>query len=39
MKFVKEFTDNEYTDEDLYDILENNNFSFENAFMRIIGEI
>ena len=43
-ELIKQFRDeynikDEYTDEDLYDILENNNFSFENAFMRIIGEI
>ena len=43
-ELIKQFRDeynikDENTDEDLYDILENNNFSFENAFMRIIGEI
>ena len=43
-ELIKQFRDeynikDEYTDEDLYDILENNNFSFENAFMSIIEEI
>ena len=43
-ELIKQFRDeynikDEYTDEDLYDILENNNFSFENTFKRIIGEI
>ena len=32
------FDENEYQDEDLYDLLLSNNFKFDKAFMCLIGD-